>query len=103
MTPEEFQELKNKFGADNPAIILVETVGFEKVHYDCALKHCEVAAEEVSIEEMLMQHCRDFIKENKIFTTETIYQASRVSDNSLRFIEGICSLLGYHTEEKETL
>jgi hypothetical protein len=47
----------------------------------------------------LMELCSNFIIDNKISCSESIYQCDCVSENSLAFIEKICCLIGYHNEK----
>ena len=55
----------------------------------------------MKVDAELFDLCREFIKENKIDCSETIYQTDRIAENSLEFIESICELIGYHEEEEE--
>jgi hypothetical protein len=55
----------------------------------------------MKVDAELFDLCREFIKENKIECSETIYQTDRVAENSLEFIESICDLIGYHEEDDD--
>jgi hypothetical protein len=55
----------------------------------------------MKVDAELFDLCKEFIKENKIECSETIYQTDRVVENSLEFIESICDLIGYHEEDDE--
>ena len=55
----------------------------------------------MKVDAELFDLCREFIKENKIDCSETIYQTDRIAENSLEFIESICELIGYHEDEEE--
>lgn len=55
----------------------------------------------MKLEAELFDLCGEFIKENKIDCSETIYQTDRVVENSLEFIEAICDLIGYHEEVED--
>lgn len=44
---------------------------------------------------MLMQHCKNFIKEQEIICPEHIYQCDNVILNAAQFIEGVCNIVGY--------
>ena len=55
----------------------------------------------MKVDAELFDLCREFIKENKIDCSETIYQTDKVAENSLEFIESICELIGYHEDEEE--
>ena len=47
----------------------------------------------MKVDAELFDLCREFIKENKIDCSETIYQTDRIAENSLEFIESICELI----------
>jgi hypothetical protein len=55
----------------------------------------------MKVDAELFDLCREFIKENKIDCSETIYQTDRIVENSLEFIEAICELIGYHEEDED--
>ncbi len=55
----------------------------------------------MKVDAELFDLCREFIKENKIDCSETIYQTDRIVENSLEFIESICELIGYHEEDED--
>lgn len=45
--------------------------------------------------EFLWELCKNFIEDNEISCSETIYQTDRVVEKSLEFIESICDIVGY--------
>lgn len=47
----------------------------------------------------LWKLCERFIRENNITCAEAVYQTDRVIENADEFIERICAIVGYHTEE----
>ncbi len=43
----------------------------------------------------LLKLCGEFIADKEIRSAETIYQADRVAEGALDFIEEICNVVGY--------
>lgn len=43
----------------------------------------------------------NFIKQNKIYCPESIYQSDRVIQNAYEFIEQLCDTVGYYDDEDE--
>lgn len=43
----------------------------------------------------------NFIKQNKIYCPESIYQSDRVIQNAYEFIEQLCDIVGYYDDEDE--
>jgi hypothetical protein len=50
-------------------------------------------------EDKLEQHCREFIKEQRIRNANSVYQCDRVIENACTFIEGVCEILGYYRDD----
>lgn len=46
--------------------------------------------------ELLWKLTKDFIKENEITCSDSIYQCDRVIANSYDFLKKICDIVGYH-------
>lgn len=46
-------------------------------------------------EKQLMEFCKKFIEEQKIWGEEIIYQSDYVIENAYEFIEGVCNIVGY--------
>lgn len=44
---------------------------------------------------------KNFIKQNKIYCPETIYQSDMVIQNAYEFIEQLCDNVGYYDEEED--
>ncbi len=57
----------------------------------------------MKIDAELFDLCRDFIKDNEITCSETIYQSDKIEANALDLIEQICELIGYYEDEEEDL
>ncbi len=55
----------------------------------------------MKIDAELFDLCRDFIKDNEITCSETIYQSDKIEANALDLIEQICELIGYYEEDEE--
>jgi hypothetical protein len=43
--------------------------------------------------------CSSFIKDQRIYCSETIYQTDRVIENAYEFIDNICQNVGFAGEE----
>ncbi len=57
----------------------------------------------MKIDAEIFDLCKDFIKENQITCSETIYQSDKIEANALELIEQICDLIGYYEDEEEDL
>lgn len=55
----------------------------------------------MKIDAELFDICKEFIKENQITCSETIYQSDKIEANALDLVEQICELLGYYEEDEE--
>lgn len=44
--------------------------------------------------------CEKFIKDNHISCAETIYQTDWVIENAYNFIEDVCNVVGYYSDEQ---
>lgn len=55
--------------------------------------------EEIEKHAKLWKLCERFIREQRISCEEAIYQSDWVVVNSYEFIEEVCDIVGYHTEE----
>ena len=53
------------------------------------------------IDAELFDLCKEFIKENEITCSESIYQSDKIEANALDLVEQICELIGYYEEEDE--
>jgi len=49
----------------------------------------------------LMELCRNFIIDNKISCSESIYQCDCVNENACELIEKICNIVGYYKEHQD--
>lgn len=43
----------------------------------------------------------NFIKQNKIYCPESIYQSDRVIQNAYEFIEQLCDTVGYYDDDND--
>lgn len=50
-------------------------------------------------EQQLMEHCKKFIKDQKISCADAIGQTDSIIENAYGFIEGVCDIVGYHEDE----
>jgi hypothetical protein len=48
----------------------------------------------------LLETVREYIRGQKIVSSETIYQCDHVAETSPAFIEDLCDTVGYHTDEE---
>ena len=55
----------------------------------------------MTTEHTVLELVRRFIQDNEIRSAETIYQADRVGENALEFIELLCEVVGYYKDEDE--
>ena len=46
----------------------------------------------------LVDHCAQFIQDQRISCAETVYQTDRVIENAYEFIEGVCDIVGYYED-----
>lgn len=46
----------------------------------------------------LVEHCEQFIQDQRIHCAETVYQTDRVIQNAYEFIEGVCDIVGYYDD-----
>ena len=46
----------------------------------------------------LVDHCEQFIQDQRISCAETVYQSDRVIENAYEFIEGVCDHVGYYED-----
>jgi hypothetical protein len=53
------------------------------------------------MEQQLLELCRKFIADKRIYCEETIYQTDRVIEGAYEFIEGICNIVGYAPREDD--
>ena len=44
--------------------------------------------------------CSNFIQNNQIRCTETVYQCDHVSENALDFIEKVAEMVGYYKDKE---
>lgn len=49
----------------------------------------------------LLKLCQEFIKEQRIYGPENVYQSDRVIDNAYVFIAEICDIVGYEEYVEE--
>lgn len=55
-----------------------------------------------STQQELLQHCQNFINDERIRCAESVYQTDRVIEHAYQFIEGICEIVGYFKDPEET-
>ena len=79
---------------DKVVMVCVDELGKPKAHGVIQEKE-----DDSVIASKLLNFCRDFIKEQEIRCSETVYQTDRVIENAYSFIEDICNVVGYHEEE----
>jgi hypothetical protein len=53
------------------------------------------------IDSELFDLCKDFIKENQITSSDTLYDRDSLQLQALELLEQICDLIGYHEDEEE--
>jgi hypothetical protein len=63
---------------------------------------CEAEAGEQGVAQELVEHCRQFIRDQGIHGPETIYQCDGVVLNALEFVQGVCDIVGYEPIPNET-
>lgn len=51
--------------------------------------------------ESLWEAVTRFVDEQRISSTETVYQSDRVIENAYEFIEELCDIVGYYEFEDE--
>jgi len=49
----------------------------------------------------LWKFCKQFIEDQRIRCSESVYQTDRVITNAYEFIEGVCDIVGYYEDEDE--
>lgn len=49
----------------------------------------------------LLELCRKFIKDNRIYCEETVYQSDRVIENAYDFLGEMCNIVGYPEPDDE--
>jgi hypothetical protein len=53
------------------------------------------------IDSELFDLCKDFIRENQITSSDTIYDRDSLQLQALELLEQICDLIGYQEDEEE--
>lgn len=53
------------------------------------------------IDSELFDLCKDFIRENEITSSDTLYDRDSLQLQALELLEQICDLIGYHEDEEE--
>lgn len=53
------------------------------------------------MEDRLTEIVKEFVREQRIYCPETIYQTDRVIVNAYEFIEKLCEVVGYHEYEDD--
>lgn len=48
----------------------------------------------------LLSLCKKFIKGQRIYTEDCVYQSDRVIENAYTFIADVCDIVGYYEEEE---
>lgn len=51
--------------------------------------------------EALEKLCRDYIQQQEITCSETIYQTDRVAETAMEFVESVCDMVGYWVPDEE--
>lgn len=46
--------------------------------------------------EKVLQLVERFIKDQRIYCSETVYQSDRVIENAYEFIDDVCTVVGYY-------
>ena len=54
---------------------------------------------ERELKDMLWEHTKNFVKEQRISCSETVYQTDRVIVNGYEFIDGAAKIVGFHEED----
>ena len=49
----------------------------------------------------LWQLCANFIRDNRIYDGETVYQADRVIENAYEFMHGVCNIVGFEEYDED--
>ena len=49
----------------------------------------------------LANHCKSFIKDQKVRCPEDVWQSDKVIENAYEFIEGICNIVGYFKDDED--
>jgi hypothetical protein len=55
----------------------------------------------MKIDSELFDLCKDFIRENEITSSDSLYERDSLQLQALELLEQICDLIGYHEEEEE--
>jgi len=55
----------------------------------------------MKIDSELFDLCKDFIRENEITSSDSLYDRDSLQLQALELLEQICDLIGYHEEEEE--
>jgi hypothetical protein len=53
------------------------------------------------IDSELFDLCKDFIRENEITSSDSLYDRDSLQLQALELLEQICDLIGYHEDEEE--
>lgn len=55
----------------------------------------------MKIDSELFDLCKDFIRENEITSSDSLYDRDSLQLQALELLEQICDLIGYHEDEEE--